>query len=196
MSHSAFALQIALRYRQGEGYRDRLRRAVGAGAPLMSYRQKGEYFRALGEAVRAGKPSFDYGVWDYFDDDERARKEFKTWAEGLEGKEARRAPLPLPPPGGYREAAEGRRYLLFTLALLMRHGSAGERTVFAAQHELAGKTLWTRETFAYLVGAIASMSFTGVVSDVVYLIPGDDPAYALTPDDLKHPQFHYLRELG
>ncbi len=196
MNHSAFALQVALRYRHGEGQRDRLRRAVGAGTRAMSYRDKGEYFRRLGETLRAGSASFDYGVWDYFDDDGRARSEYKTWAEGLEGKEARRAPAPPPPGGGYREAAEARRYLLFTVALLMRHGSPSDRTLFNAQRALAGQALWARATFAYLVGAVGTMSFTGVVSDVVYLIPGDDPAYALTPEDLKHPQFHYLRELG
>jgi hypothetical protein len=196
MNHSAFALQVALRYRHGEGQRDRLRRALGTGTVAMSYRQKGEYFQQLSAAVRASAASFDYGVWDYFDDDGRARQEYATWAEGLEGKEARRVPVPLPAPGGYRDAGGDRRYLLFTVALLMRHGSASDRTLFATQQNLAGPTLWTRATFGYLIGALGMMSFTGVVSDVVYLIPGDDPTFALTPEDLKHPQFHYLRELG
>ncbi|MCU0682212.1 MAG: hypothetical protein MUF34_08155 [Polyangiaceae bacterium] len=196
MNHSAFALQVALRYRHGEGFRDRLRGAIGAGGAALSYRQKGDYFRALTNTLRAGVAAFDYGVWDYFDDDARARSEFKTWADGLEGKEARRTPAPLPPPGGYRDAAEAQRYMLFTIALLMRHGSNSDRRVFAAQHDLAGQTLWTRATFANLAGVIGSMSFSGVVSDVVYLIPGSDPAFSLTPDDLKHPQFHYLRQLG
>jgi hypothetical protein len=196
MNHSAFALQVALRYRHGEGQRDRLRRAVGTGAPAMSYRQKSEYFRRLAEALSAGAASFDYGVWDYFDDDARARSEYATWAEGLAGKEARKAPAPAPPPGGYRDPAEARRYLLFTAAFLMRHGSASDRTVFAAQQHLAGPALWTRATFARLVSALGMMSFTGVLADTVYLIPGDDPNFALTPEDLKHPQFHYLRQLG
>ncbi|HEU4404018.1 MAG TPA: hypothetical protein VFS43_01805 [Polyangiaceae bacterium] len=196
MNHSAFALQIALRYRDGEGQRDRLRRAVGSGAPAMSYRQKGEYFRRLAEALLPGNASFDYGIWDYFDDDARAQKEYATWAEGLGGKEARTSPAPAPPPGGYRDAAEARRYLVFTAALLMRHGSASDRAVFAAQRDLSGPALWTRQTFVRLVATLGAMSSTGVVADTVYLIPGDDPSYALTPDDLKHPQFHYLREIS
>jgi hypothetical protein len=101
----------------------------------------------------------------------------------------------LPPPGGYRDAPDARRYLLFTVALLLRHNSPGDRALFAAQRDLAGRALWTRQTFARLLGALARQSVAGVVADVVYLIPGDDPAYALTPDDLKHPRFHYLREL-
>lgn len=196
MNHSAFALQVALRYRHGEGLRDRLRRAIGTGAAGMSYREKGEYFRLLGQAVCSGVASFEYGVWDYFDDDAKARGEFKTWADGLEGKEARRTPAPLPPPGGYRDAAEGLRYMLFTVALLMRQGSNSDRRVFAAQRDLAGQNLWTRATFANLVGVLGTMSCAGIVSDVVYLIPGSDPAFSLTAEDLKHPQFHYLRPLG
>ena len=48
--------------------------------------------------------------------------------------------------------------------------------------------------FGYIVQAVASIDFSDVQSDVVYLIPGDD-AFALTPQDLSLPKFKYLRQL-
>jgi hypothetical protein len=104
--------------------------------------------------------------------------------DGLQGKEARTEPAPRREP----------RYMVFTLALLLQHGSTSD-TRLMAHANIPEDRLWRKDTFEHLLKGIALLNFINVKSEVVYLLPGDDAALGLTSADLDTEDYHYLRKL-
>jgi hypothetical protein len=86
------------------------------------------------------------------------------------------------------------RYMVFTLALLLEHGSTSDERLMA-HAEVPEHKLWQRDTFEHLLKGIALLNFLNVQSEVVYLLPGDNAALGLTAADLDSEDYHYLRKL-
>ncbi len=129
------------------------------------------------------------GCWDFFDDHERAMRDFDMWSKGMMTREGCR-------PGPSAESAyRGGEplHFTFTIAVLMRRGVASERTL-AARLSVGEPLLWHRTTFARVLGSLSGISYASVRGDVMYLIPGDE-AWGLTASDLQQPKFHYLRPI-
>jgi hypothetical protein len=168
-------------------FRRRLHALVLSTGDRGTVAHKQAFYQELSRALHQAAPWFEYGVWDYWDDNDRAHREFADWAAGLQGKEARSTPGPAAAPGE-------KRYMLVTLALLLRSGSNSDHTAASCCNALKEIEYWRRDTFARLSTCVGWLNFASVESDVLYLVPGDD-SYALTTEDLLSQNYHYLRSL-
>jgi hypothetical protein len=79
------------------------------------------------------------------------------------------------------------------MLFLMQTGS-GDANLMAQQCNVPEFHLWNRQTFARLLGAIPTMNFVNVVSDAVYLCPGDD-FRGVSTSDLRSDKYSYLHPL-
>lgn len=185
MRYSIFAMQVVKPLVPGGDplYR-RLHELVSNAPPEGGYAAKNRYYGRVCAALQESVGAFKQGVWDYWDDASRAPGDFQDWVDGLQGKEARKEPAPGTEP----------RHLVFTLSLLLQNGSTSDQRLL--QHcNVPESLLWRRDTFAHLLRGIPQVNFLHVQSDLVYLLPGDDPDFGPTRADLSNGDYHYLREL-
>ena len=162
-------------------------------------------YQRLGTLLWPEVPRFDRGCWDFFDDNDRARRDFEMWTAGMTTREgARSEPLahnafqatgtqegtPYPESPFLPEP----RFMTVTMAFQLVQGSATEqrlRQVCTVRDD----ALWDRSTFATLLQNIGSINFASVIGDVAYVIPGTDDDYGLTAEDLRAEKFAYLRKI-
>lgn len=186
MDYSIFAMQVA---RPMKSPRDpvfeRLYRLIISEPPRSTPGQRYAFYRKVCNELIGVAGEFEQGVWDYWDVPSRAPGDFQDWIDGLQGKEARTTPA--------REGGEP-RYMVFTLALLLQHGSTSD-TRLMAHANIPEDRLWDRYTFEHLLKGIALLNFLNVQSEVVYLLPGDNEELGLTAADLGTEDYHYLRKL-
>ncbi len=186
MNYSIFAMQVTrlLSSPRDQVY-ERLYRLIMAEPERTTPGQRYRFYRNVCNELMGVAGEFDQGVWDYWDVPSRAPGDFQDWVDGLQGKEARTKP-----------AKEGTpRYMVFTLALLLLHGSTSDKRLMD-HADVPEEKLWQRDTFAHLLKGISLLNFLNVQSDVVYLLPGDDERLGLTVLDLDTEDYHYLRKLG
>lgn len=183
---SILSMQIALPLESA--YRRHLHDLVLSTGDRAMVAHKQAFYQALSRALVEAARWFEYGVWDYWDDNEKAQAGFADWAAGLQGKEARSAPGPVAAPGE-------KRYMLVTLAFLLRSGSNSDSTAASCCNALKEGEYWQRATFVRLLNCVGWLNFASVESDVFYLVPGDD-SFALTTEDLLSQNYHYLRSLA
>lgn len=185
MARSIFAIELCARLDpQLRAYLHDLLRKL---PERMGPQAKFEAYRALAWAWRNNLHLVERGCWDFYDDHDRATKDFTMWSQGMTTEEgARTSPSGRPDP--YRPEP---RYMTFTAALLLQRGSYTER-MLATRCAVPQATLWMRATFGAMIDSLAQINFGNVEADVVYLIPGDD-SWGLTVEDLAHQKFHYLR---
>ncbi|MBK7585974.1 MAG: hypothetical protein IPI67_38035 [Myxococcales bacterium] len=185
MSNSIFAIEIAARTYPNDPLRQRLHELIHTQAASQSQIQKRQLYYQAAQQLGMHFANVERGCWDYFPDHDKAIADFEMWSQGMITEEgARQGPAYDGPP----------RYLTFTMAFLMVHGSPTDRAI-AQRCNIPQENLWRRDVFGYIVQAVASMDFADVQADVVYLIPGDD-SFALTPQDLALPKFEYLRPIA
>ncbi|WP_224365073.1 hypothetical protein [Hyalangium versicolor] len=186
MDYSIFAMQIV---RPMQTPRDpvyeRLHAIITSGSERTTHGQRYGFYRKICYALLDVSSEFKWGVWDYWDDPSRAPGDFQDWVDGLKGKEARSAPAP--------EDGQS-RYCVFTMSLLLQHGSTSDKRL-GAHLNISEERLWKVETFQHILKGISMLNFLHVQSEVVYLLPGDDPEYGLVLDDLGSDNYHYLRVL-
>jgi hypothetical protein len=187
MGHSIFAMELCFRMDQGVHLQQQLLAAlpvqsqsIGVGAKWQSYRQ-------LMQLLHSNIYFAEAGCWDYFDDPERAAKDFEMWRGGMTSAEGAR-----PEPRGFTPNEP--RYLTFTMAFLLVKDSPSD-LVLRGCCDVPEAALWQRATFARILSQFGQVSFASVFSDVAYLIPREWP-WALTAQDLAEPKFHYLRRLA
>ena len=185
MSYSIFALEIAARTYPGDPFRRQLHELVRPHQQGPSRARHRAMVQRIVQSIASNFAAVDRGCWDYFDDHDKALADFDMWTKGMTTEEGvRHQPSPDPPP----------RYLTFTMAFLMVNGSMSDM-VIRKRCEVAQSDLWKRSSFLQVLYAAAAINFSHVKADVTYLIPGDGN-YALTPQDLATPKFHYLRMLA
>ncbi len=185
MQYSIFAMQVVkpLVYPEDALYR-RLRDLVSKAPENTNYADKHRFYTKVCGALQESSKHFVQGVWDYWDDPNRAPGDFQDWVDGLEGKEARLRPA----------SPDETRYLVFTMAFLLQHHSTSDRRLL--QHcNIPEERLWKRETFAHLLRGLPTLNFLHVQSDLVYLLPGQDMELGVTDDNLLSGDYHYLRPL-
>lgn len=185
MSNSVFAVEIAAQTWPNDPFRQAMHQLIRSQPPAQSRIQKRQLYYQAAQHIGANFGNVDRGCWDYWPDHDKAVADFEMWTQGMVTEEgARQGPSYDGPP----------RYLTVTMAFLLVHGSPTDRAV-AERCNIPQENLWRRDVFGYIVQAIASIDFADVQSDVIYLIPGDD-SFALTPQDLAQPKFHYLRPIA
>lgn len=189
MLHSIVAVELCMRLEPGSAPRQHLHQLVRQHPQLTGPGEKWQLVRQVVEVLTGNMHLVEKGCWDFFDDDARAQRDFKMWSDGMITREGVR------PGPSVRDAYRGGEplYMTFTLALLLRQGSACERQL--ARHcAIPESNLWLRGTFTHVLRSITAVSFASVRADVLYLIPGDE-SWGLTATDLTQPKFHYLRPI-
>ena len=140
-------------------------------------------------ALIANRSLWSKGCWDFFDEDAKARGDFNMWVHGMVSREGART-VPSMTSEPYRA---GPRFMTFTIAALLVHGSKSERSL-AAVCDIPEPYLWHASTFERILSGLRYLNFASVEGSTLYLIPRD-AAYTLTQEDLSHPKFEYLRPI-
>jgi hypothetical protein len=189
MDSSIFAIELCAKLVPQSPLRAGLCDLVRNAPVGLSLHAKWQQYQRASQLVLESLHLVEKGCWDFFDDDARAKRDYRMWTDGMLTSEgARDAPSGLVDP--YRGEP---RYLTFTMAMLLVQQSPTER-MMAQTCNIPEPYLWKRETFARILRGMNSISFASVKSDVMYLIPRDDE-WALTAQDLTAQKFAYLRQV-
>lgn len=190
MLTSIFALELCLKLIPGSPLRPALQQLILTHPERAGHGHRSLLYRHVTDALLTNLTLADRGCWDYFDDHERATNDFAMWTNGMLTEEgARKAPSGTPDP--YRPEP---RYMTFTMAMLFVQGSPTDLAV-RRLCDIPQQALWNRSSFGRILQGLRAVSFASVVTDVLYLIPGDD-AWGLTLQDLAEPKFEYLRQIA
>jgi hypothetical protein len=185
--YSIFAMEMMYRY--DPALHAILRDHATAQAAALGYHEKWTAYRNAESDLLANLDRVDRGCWDYFNDDERARRDFTMWVNGMTTDEtARTTPSPAPDP--YRDDP---RYMTFTMAMLVLQGTPTDAALFQLCNVPEDK-LWQKAVFQHILQGLGIVNFASVQGDVMYVIPRD-PEYVLTTDDMGTDKFAYLRPL-
>jgi hypothetical protein len=189
MGSSIFSIEVAARLDRAPNLLPVLRSAIQEQPDAIGLHQKWQLYKRASEALLGSLGVVERGCWDYFDNHQRAEKDFQMWLGGMTTEEgARLGPSGKPDP--YRGDP---RYLTFTMTFLLVGDSPTDRAL-KQLCEIPEQYLWRRDVFARILGGMSIINFASVKSDVMYLIPRDDD-WGLTVDDLAQEKFHYLRVL-
>lgn len=186
---SIFSIEVAARLDRAPNLLPILRSAITDQPEATGLQQKWELYKRASEALLGNLGLIERGCWDYFDNAQRADKDFAMWLGGMTTEEGAR-PSPSGKPDPYRGDP---RYLTFTMTFLLIQGSPTDRAL-ARLCDIPEAHLWRRDVFGRILGGMSVINFASVISDVMYLIPRDDD-WGLTLDDLALEKFNYLRTL-
>ncbi len=193
MPHSIFAMEVCIRLPPQSTLPAELRMLVLMAPKASTYDDKFRLYRRAADLVLANLDNIAKGCWDYFDDDDRAQRDYKMWVDGMLTEEGART-LPSRQGGGDPYRAESAGYMTLTMAFLLVKGTPADQQL-AARCNIPPSHLWQRWVFERLLQGVPLINFASVKSDVIYVIPGDDK-WALTAQDLAEPKFNYLRPIG
>jgi hypothetical protein len=182
---SLFALQVFLPLPAADSLRHDLVETVRRMPDQSGFAAKNDAYAHITRLLHAHVGGFTFGVWDYFEDNDVAKREWQQWCEGTEA-DAREAPAPDP----YRAGAA---QMFVTLLLLMAHGKAADRMMCEACRMPEG-TEWTRQTFGRLLAVLPQLNFATVSSDAIYVRPGVMGG-GVTAAELGEEHYQYLRKL-
>ncbi len=138
-------------------------------------------------------PYYEYGFWDFVDDDEQARSEFSSWANDVESSMATEQEEMGEEHDEMHRMSSDKSYIAVSLLFLVNH-AGGNEEFFAMIRALPEKELWTRETFRKLVDACDALNFNAVESDAVFIVPGNDQD-GLSWEDIHGGGWEYLRSI-
>lgn len=186
---SIFSIEVAARLDRAPNLLPILRSAITEQPAAAGLQEKWSLYKRAADALLGNLGLIERGCWDYFDNHERAEKDFKMWLGGMTTEEGAR-PAPSGRPDPYRGDP---RYLTFTMTFLLITGSPTDQAV-ARLCDIPEAHLWRRDVFGRILGGMGVINFASVISDVMYLIPRDDD-WGLTVDDLADEKFAYLRPL-
>jgi hypothetical protein len=189
VNHNVFAIEVCLRLDPAITLRSRLHELIAGHPSGTTPRQKREQLQSICALLADHENLFEKGCWDFFDDDDRARRDYDMWSNGMiteEGARGESSGIP-----GYGE--DEIRYMTFTIALLVAADTPCARDL-ARLCTFPESQLWERATFVQILRGLSRVDFAGVRSDVLYLIPGAD-TWGLTAADLTESKFEYLRPI-
>jgi hypothetical protein len=190
VKHNVFALELLLRLEPNDALRERLRDLVARHPAASSPGAKWKLLRRIADLLLENEQLFEKGCWDFFDDDDRALKDYHMWSYGMISEEgARKMPSGRPVAGGGEP-----RYMTFTISLLLKADTPCAREL-GQYCDIPEQDLWKKATFRRILKGLSKVSFAAVKSDVLYLIPGE-PEWGLTAADLQAEKFEYLRQIA
>jgi hypothetical protein len=189
MSSSIFSIEVAARLDSAPTLLPILKSAIVDQGEAVGLQEKWQLYRRASEALLNNIGLIERGCWDYFDNDQRAEKDFKMWLGGMTTEEGVR-----PGPSGRPDPYRGEpRYLTFTMTFLLVRPSPTDDAVNRLC-DIPQPDLWRRDVFARILHGMGVINFASVKSDVMYLLPRDDD-WGLTVEDLALEKFNYLRPL-
>ncbi len=187
MSRSIFAIEMCLRH--DPGLCSWLHGVLGGDTATPSAGHLWQMWTGAADALLQRQTGWVSGCWDFWEDPTKAANDFQMWKNGLMTEEgARKAPSTTGEP--YRG---GERFSTITMACLLMKGTAAERAM-AGVCNVPQAFLWHKATFQRILIGIRHINFAAVDRATMYQIPGED-GWALTPEDLRDPKFHYLRPI-
>lgn len=187
MTRSIFAMEMCLRY--DPGFAGWIRNVLTSDTSAPSPGQLWQMWTQVADALAQRQTGWVSGCWDFWDDATKAQNDFQMWKNGLMTEEGAR-----PGPSGTGEPYRGgERFMTLTMATLLVKGTAAERAM-AGVCEVPEAYLWHRGTFMRILQGIRHINFAVVDRATMYAIPREDD-WALTPEDLRAPKFHYLRPI-
>jgi hypothetical protein len=190
MDKSMFALELCFPLLPGSPLGAGIRHAITTHPERATADERSRFYHYVTGLLLHHLQLADRGCWDYFDDPSRAERDFAGWSEMLTTQDGLRRG---PSQAEYGHASSP-RYLTFTMAMLVVHGTASDRAL-AGACDIEEADLWHRSTFERILRGLRALSFASVVSDVAYLAPGD-VTWGFTDEDLAQPKFQYLRKLA
>ena len=191
MEQSIFAMEICARIDHAPDLLPALRQRILDHPHAVGLQDKWEFYSACVADLLAAVSSFERGCWDFFDDDARAKRDFKMWTAGMTTEEGARTSPSTAIEAAYRGGEP--RFLTFTMSFVLIQ--ATETEIYLSQLcTVRDADLWKRSTFVRILEGLKQLSFASILGDVVYLIPRDD-GWALTEQDLSDPKFEYLRTI-
>jgi len=190
MGSSIFSLEVAARLDRAPDLLHQLRSTIMDHPQSVSLQQKWQLYKRASDALIANLGLIERGCWDYFEQDDKAEKDFKMWLGGMTTEEGARR-QPSGKPDAYR--GDSPRYLTFTMTFLMLKPSPTDVAV-ARLCDIPEPHLWRRDVFGRILAGLGVVNFASVKSDVMYLIPRDDD-WGLTVDDMREEKFAYLRPI-
>ena len=99
MKHNIFAIEPCLRLEPEDRLRAQLRELVAGHPSGSTPGYKWEQLRRAAELLLRHQDLFEKGCWDFFDDDDRARRDYEMWCNGMITEEgARQQPSGRPAP--------------------------------------------------------------------------------------------------
>ncbi|HET9958475.1 MAG TPA: hypothetical protein VFQ61_28465, partial [Polyangiaceae bacterium] len=141
--------------------------AVPAQNTTLSAGQKWHQYQRAASLLLNNLHLAERGCWDYFNDDERAQRDFEQWTRGMTTREGVR-----PGPRALAPVQYEARYLTFTMAFLIEQDSWSDLALRGYCNVPESK-LWQRDTFGHILRNFGWVSFACVKADVAYLIPRD-----------------------
>ncbi len=187
MERSILALELCMRFEPQA--HNHLRQLIVENRRELSFHEKWSLYGRAATSLTYNRGLWISGCWDFFDEDSRARSDFNMWVQGMLTEEGAR-PHPSGSPDPYRGDD---RFMTFTMAALLVQGAPSERALKSAC-EIPESRLWHSDSFAHILASMRFLNFASVEASTLYLIP-NQPDYALTAEDLRHPKFQYLRPI-
>lgn len=188
MPRSIFAMELCFPFH--DTLHASLRAHVKEQPAAMGHQEKWASYRRLREELAQNLSLCERGCWDYFDNDERAKNDYRMWVKGMLTDETART-SPSGPIDPYRGG--GGRYMTITMAFLIMQGTPTD-TAVSRLCNIPDAQLWQRQSFERILRGLNVLNFASVESDVLYLIPRDDD-WSLTAQDLSEEKVSYLRPL-
>lgn len=163
-----FAVQVVLDQIAREGIRSELHALIAEPAP-QSDAERHRFYRRFVAVLLSAEPYFEYGYWEYVDDDKVVRDSFREWVTEIEASLALEAEET-----GSEEEAElridtSRQYIACSIILAVRDPLDEVEPYLKLDDELL-----SRQALGELLGIIPSLDFSRVEADAVYLAPGNE----------------------
>lgn len=184
MKVSLFALQIFLPLPDADTARFGLVDLVRTAPDRIDFQAKNDLYSRVARTLLPHTGNFVMGVWDYIEEDERAKSEFEQWCEGTENDAEEAAPT-----DAYRS---GKLHMFVTMLFLMAHEKAADRMICEACRMPEG-TEWQKKTFGQLVSVLPHLNFATISSDAIYVRPA--ASGGVTAQELQAEHYGYLRKL-
>lgn len=155
---------------------------------------KQAWFKQLLSILVEHKPHWEYGYWDYHDDDGKNadEAEFETWLSEITASMATESEeLGADIDEAHRLSAD-KSYIVTTIALVMEY--APLKSVYELLEAIPEEEFWTKSGFSELFEALRRVNFEYVLRDAVFVMPGNDDD-GFSWEDLHSAGWSYLKPL-
>ena len=194
MSYTFFGIQVAVKAFHKDPFRTRLHQAIASAPAEQSLLDKRKLWKNITALLNQEMPVFELGYWDLVRGKGRdAEQEFETWTSEIEGSLATEPAEVGAAPDEANRLSAHKGYILVSCLVLVAAGSNSDLTL-GERCDLPEARWWSRQTFARLLAGFPLLNFGEVLSDAVYMAPGND-SDGLSMEDLRGEGYEYLHPL-
>jgi len=187
-SHCFIGMQIVMMHDAQPTLRQELQALIHAPAGSTADDRRQFYKKLIGR-IGGNEPFFEYGYVEVTPSDD-ASEDFRLWVTDIENSLATEEEETDVEIDGMRRLSNEKRFLVLSIALLME----GEHRGFAGFSE-DDERRFTRHGMMELLREILRVDYDRVLSDAVFLAPGND-LDGFSEDDLSQEGWEYLIPLS